>query len=85
MLSRLGLTFVKSFFPWANSIYVSGPVSAFLAIAKDPSVSYLEQNSPMHYLADTDVWASAILLTPIGAACVLWALWRGAAAAWHRR
>lgn len=58
LLAKYGFTKVKSFYPWANSVYVRGPVSAFLAIAKEPNLSYIEDNRKLHYLGDTQEWAT---------------------------
>ena len=58
LIERMGLTYVKSFERYASSVFVRGPLSALQRIAKDRSVSYIENNRPLRFHADTDVWAS---------------------------
>ena len=58
LIERMGLSYVKSFERYASSVFVRGPLSALQRIAKDRSVSYIENNRPLRFHADTDVWAS---------------------------
>ena len=58
LIERMGLSYVKSFERYASSVFVRGPLSGLQRIARDRSVSYIEDNRPMRFHADTDVWAS---------------------------
>jgi serine protease AprX len=60
VLSKHGLTMSNSFYPYANSVYATGPVSAFNALTKEPSVSYLEENRKLKFLGDTQEWATRV-------------------------
>ncbi len=60
LLSELGLTPIESFYPYANSIYVRGPVASFQKLLTEHSVSYLEENEKLHYTAESDIWATRV-------------------------
>jgi serine protease AprX len=58
LFQKLGLSVVKSFYPYANSIFVRGPVAGFLKLLDERSVSYVEANEKLHYTAEADVWST---------------------------
>ena len=60
VIAALGLTIVSDFRRYTDSVYVSGPVSAFRAAMLEPSIYYIEQNRSMRYFNDTETWATKV-------------------------
>lgn len=60
LLQSLGLTRTHDFRQWARSVYVTGPVSAFLQLVRHPSVAWVEHNAPLQYLDATGPWATRV-------------------------
>lgn len=58
ILKRLGFVVKGDFRKHVNSVFVQGPVSAFHALSREPSVARIEYNNPIHYLDATASWAS---------------------------
>ncbi|MGH8482432.1 MAG: S8 family serine peptidase, partial [Nevskiaceae bacterium] len=58
ILAALGLTRLHDFRKYSRSVFVTGPVAAFQALARVPSVARLEHNRPLRYYGNTAVWST---------------------------
>ena len=58
ILKRHGLSMKGDFRKYVNSVFVQGPVAAFNALSREPSVGRIEYNTPIRYLDATGPWAT---------------------------
>ena len=57
LVERHGLS-VTSAFPQVDALYAFGTVAEVRGLTREPAVTYLERDEPLHYYGDTAVWAS---------------------------
>lgn len=60
LLAAHNMVIVKDFRKYAPSVFVQAPASAFHAIAEHGWVTYIEHNTPLRYLGDTQSWATRV-------------------------
>ena len=60
LLAQFGLTVVSDFRRYTNAVFVSGPAAGFFRAAEHPAVSYVEHNAPLHYMGETQSWATHV-------------------------
>ena len=60
LLAAAGITLVRDFRKHTDAVFASGSVTKLLALATQPSVSYLEQNVKLDYFGETGAWATRV-------------------------
>ena len=60
LIKLAGLTMGYDFRQFTDAVFVHGTVPALLTLARQPSVSYLEQNVSMRYMGETAPWATRV-------------------------
>ncbi len=58
VLKKHGLSLKGDFRKYVNSVFVQGPVAAFHALSREPSVGWVEHNRQLRYLDATSNWAT---------------------------
>lgn len=60
LIERHGLNLGHDFRQFTDAVFVYGTAPALLKLAREPSVSYLEQNVKMRYMGETGPWATRV-------------------------